>query len=395
MAGATGWRRLRRILWISLAVALILAAAGVYVFVLKPRAILDRAERTLFRRSSVTFVSPEQGDRFFFVSNRESDPGLTPLENGINPVRSPHLSYGEYVSRLDPGLTVERILDVAAWFDSIGVLEANSLTEADFLSDLRAMVDASPLRSVLIIVQGLHTELPRSMRHSAFMARALDIDTPMVVFDWPGNQGRGLRDYRRAVGLAGESGRDLAGFLALVTAEVRPDRIWVMSNSLGGEVIVRAIEALYEREDFADAEPELDAVVLVAPDGDHAGFFDSTKAQLAAVTRSATVYVSSNDQALAISRFVNLGRRRVGQSTLRLDSATRVADPPDLDEELVAFVDVTPVNRTNNFHDFGFEAPEFYDDLFLRLTNADVPASRRLYPVRAADGRLYWVLSRR
>jgi hypothetical protein len=32
-------------------------------------------------------------------------------------------------------------------------------------------------------------------------------------------------------------------------------------------------------------------------------------------------------------------------------------------------VDVTPVNRTRNFHNFSLETPEFFDDLFLRLTN--------------------------
>lgn len=61
----------------------------------------------------------------------------------------------------------------------------------------------------------------------------------------------------------------------------------------------------------------------------------------------------------------------------------------------MSFVDVTPVNRTNNVHDCGIEASEFYDDLFLRLTNAAVGTSHRLYPVRGADGRLYRVFSRR
>ncbi|MCK7473285.1 MAG: hypothetical protein MZV49_06640 [Rhodopseudomonas palustris] len=41
-------------------------------------------------------------------------------------------------------------------------------------------------------------------------------------------------------------------------------------------------------------------------------------------------------------------------------------------------VDVTPVNRTRNFHNFGLETPEFFDDLFLRLTGTELPQTREL-----------------
>lgn len=95
------------------------------------------------------------------------------------------------------------------------------------------------------------------------------------------------------------------------------------------------------------------------------------------------------------SRILNRGRRR-GESTLnprRLDSAVRVLhhDPAG---EGVTVVDVTPVNRTRNFHNFSLETPEFFDDLFLRLTNAETPHSRRIYPVEAPNGTIYWILTR-
>ena len=56
---------------------------------------------------------------------------------------------------------------------------------------------------------------------------------------------------------------------------------------------------------------------------------------------------------------------------------------------------MTPVNRTRNFHNFSLETPEFFDDLFLRLTNdGNDPRSRLIYPVKTADGAVYWVLTR-
>ena len=62
--------------------------------------------------------------------------------------------------------------------------------------------------------------------------------------------------------------------------------------------------------------------------------------------------------------------------------------------ELVTLVDVTPVNRTRNFHNFSLETPEFFDDLFLRLVNTNMPKSRPEYPVQTPDGRIYWILTR-
>jgi len=57
-------------------------------------------------------------------------------------------------------------------------------------------------------------------------------------------------------------------------------------------------------------------------------------------------------------------------------------------------VDVRPVNRTRNFHNFSLETPEFFDDLFLRLTGTEMPKSRELYYLETPEGVRYFVLTR-
>ena len=71
-----------------------------------------------------------------------------------------------------------------------------------------------------------------------------------------------------------------------------------------------------------------------------------------------------------------------------------VDDIMPIRSELVTLVDVTPVNRTRNFHNFSLETPEFFDDLYLRLTNTDMPRSQLIYQVQARNGAVYWVLTR-
>ncbi len=74
--------------------------------------------------------------------------------------------------------------------------------------------------------------------------------------------------------------------------------------------------------------------------------------------------------------------RRRGESTLgadRFEEAVRIAEYIEPNSDRITLVDITPGNRTRNFHNFGLGAPEFFDDLYLRLANTDSPRSRLLY----------------
>ena len=78
----------------------------------------------------------------------------------------------------------------------------------------------------------------------------------------------------------------------------------------------------------------------------------------------------------------------------QLEVAAKIFDLVEPGDELVTLVDVTPVNRTRNFHNFSLETPQFFDDLYLRLVNLDMPRSRPEYRMETADGSAYWVLTR-
>ena len=129
---------------------------------------------------------------------------------------------------------------------------------------------------------------------------------------------------------------------------------------------------------------------------DYEQFNQQFKRQLATLAQRLTVYVSSNDRALLASRVINRGARR-GESTLSPDmlgEAARLTELTEAGDDLVTLVDVTPVNRTRNFHNFSLETPEFFDDLFLRLVNAEMPRSRPEYRVMTSSGKVYYVLTR-
>jgi esterase/lipase superfamily enzyme len=390
-----------RLFCIAIALLLLLGAVGYYGFFLPTSEALQRAESFEFRRMQVARVGDDGGYRFFFATNRALEAGSASLQEGLGAVRGGALTLGSFDTRIEPSLGLGRWLDASTWFrdEEIKVLNVRPLERDTFVAELRALVAASPHRGLLLLVHGYRASFDFALRGTAFLANVLDINAPVMVFDWPGNQGSSLSGYRRAQQVAGESSAELAETLRLIAREIRPDRLWLVANSMGAQVAVEAFSQLYRDSNFADADFEIDDLVLTAPDVDRARFNEQFKKELATLVRNTTVYVSSNDRALLASRLINRARR-LGESTLSkedaevLDSAEAGFELVEAGSDRVSLVDVTPVNRTRNFHNFSLEVPEYFDDIFLRLTNPETPENRLRYQFRMPDGKVYWVLTR-
>lgn len=385
-------------------VALILLGLGggfYYFYFSSTDAILQRAEALAFRRMTVTKLGDHEVFRHFYVTNRRPGVDQGPVEERFGTEREEGLKFGLFDTRIEPTLGLGMLINATAWFqnEEIRLQRVQALDQSVFVEQLRSLVQSSPQRSLLIIVHGFREAFQSALRKTAFLGHILDIDTPVLVFDWPGNQGSTLRGYRRARQVAKASGAELARTLAPVVREIQPARLWLIANSMGGEVVADAFSRLYREADLADAQTEIENVVLTAPDVDREEFNNRFKQEIDALTKNLTVYVSSNDRALLISRIINRSRR-LGESTLRPENpaqtqaAAGVATLVEPSSERITLVDVTPVNRTRNFHNFSLETPEFFDDLFLRLTSERMPTTRELYPIQARSGAIYWVLTR-
>jgi esterase/lipase superfamily enzyme len=390
-----------RLFWVTVAVLVLLGAVGYYGFFLSTSEALQRAESFEFRRMQVARIEGQERYRFFFATNRAAEGDAGTLKARLGATRRPGLTLGSFDTRIEPTLGLGRWLDASSWFldEEIKILDVRRLEQADFVAQVRAMVADSPHRGLLLLVHGFRTDFDFALRGTAFLANVLDINAPVMVFDWPGNQGSSLSGYRRAQQVATSSATELADTLRLIVREIQPERLWLVAHSMGGQVVVDAFSELYRDSDFADADFEVDDVVLTAPDVDRARFKDQFKAELKALARNTTVYVSSNDRALLASRLINRARR-LGESSLSkedaelLDTVEAAFDLVEPGSDRVSLVDVTPINRTRNFHNFSLEVSEYFDDIFLRLTNPETPENRLRYQFRARDGKVYWVLTR-
>ena len=391
----------RTLLWgISLLLFAVIAAAAYFYFV-GTRTILEHAEALTHQRLTVSQLADQDAYRFFFVTNRIPDQPDGPVESWFSADRSDALQFGSFDSEIRPTMGLGVIVDTDAWFvnEEIRLNDVRMAAKNDILEELRNQVAASPRQSLLVVVHGFRERFPSALRKAAFLGYILDIDTPILVFDWPGNQGGSLGGYRRARSVAVDSGPDLAETLRTIIHDVEPKRLWLIANSMGGEVVARAFNTLATDESLADAQTEIEDVILTAPDVSREKFNEKFKHDLKALARHTAVYVSSNDRALLASRLINR-EARLGESSLdptnpaqieEAESFSKLLEPGD---DRLAMIDVTAINRTRNFHNFSLETPEFFDDLFLRLTSEGFTKSRELYDLETADGRRYFVLTR-
>ena len=376
----------------------VVVIAALFQYSTKSKLVL--AEALQFRRMLVT-RQDDGAYRFFFVTNRAVEDPAAPVEDRFGNERSEKMSFGFFDTSIAPSLGLGMLINPTDWFqnEEIQLNQVESLREDAMILEIRKQVEASPFRSLLININGFRERFPSALRKTAFLAHVLDIDTPMLVFDWPGDQGNGPRKYLRAQAIARESGVELATTIERIVRDVQPERLWIIANSMGAEVVVSAFSELYKQQDMADSETEIEHVILTAPDVSHQEFGSQFRRKILALTENLTVYVSSNDRALLMSRVINRGRR-LGESTVdpsnpdQWDEAASAFELVTPGNDQVTLVDITPVNRTRNFHNFSLETPEFFDDLYLRLSNEDTPTSRLRYRVITASGAEYWVLTR-
>jgi esterase/lipase superfamily enzyme len=291
------------------------------------------------------------------------------------------------------------------WFDnkSMSWAARQELPQDKFLSKLRATVQASPEKSLLIVVWGFRDWFRSAGLKTAYTAYVLDINTPVLLFDWPGNQGEGRSGYRASQRVATQCAPDLGRTLSKVIIGTGAKKVWLIGSSLGCQTICDSLAWMMTQPELLEEKRKIDYVVLSAPDVSAQAFDEKFSERIRALSRHLTAYVSSNDRALLMSHWLNRDRR--------LGRTAEVTVPPEdrsseyeFEEALelmqlqakgmkdTSIVDATPINRTRNLHHFFTDSPEFFDDLYRRLLQPENTLSRTLHSVRSRLGVTYWIL---
>ncbi len=343
------------------------------------------------------------GDRrrfqLFYATNRDTNDPATFQGQGSK--LGSEISAGTFDVRISPYMPITP----RVWFDTQYVEWADraELSKDDSLAQLRAAVKASPHKSVLVVVWGFRDWFQSAALKTAYTAYVLDINTPVLLLDWPGNQGEGRSGYMASRQASNHSAPDLARVLARVVRETGSEKVWLMGSSLGCQTICDAFAWLEKRPELLKGLPKIDHVVLSAPDVAADAFDDKFAARIKALANHLTVYVSSNDRALLMSHWMN-GSRRLGRldqvsvppeertSEYEFEEAVELLDLQAKGLRDICVVDATPINRTRNLHHFFTDSPEFFDDLYRQLLQPENMVARRFHIVQTEEKKTNWIL---
>ncbi len=333
----------------------------------------------------------------FYATSRKID-----YRDGLAPVFKSELAdktaYGTLDMKIDPRIRIGKMLPDQLKKKGVLWLTKTERLDSDvFIKQLSEAVAVSPHKSLLGLVFGYKDGFEATAMKAAYFAYLLDVDTPVLLFDWPGDKSFGIAGYKQAEAEAIASGPYLAEVLAKVIREVKPEKLWVQASSLGCQVVCDAFEEMYKSPDLADKETEVDHVIFAAPDVGRDEFVAKFKDHLTALSKKMTTYVASDDDALLLSGIINNGPR-LGRPKIRVQEPEQFQEAKEmlylksLEPERFTLIDVTPVNHASFKHGYYLECPEFYDDFYMRIFDTQANMNRRLYLLKSKDGADYWVM---
>ncbi len=358
-------------------------------------------EKSPYIQSLYKRVPYDKAGRFrvvslYYATNRQMS-SINGQDDKFGSQMSDKMSYGILKVMIDPALGVGTMLPLAIEKSGLMKIKDNIvLDEIDFYKELKLDVDKSPHNSLLVMVFGYNNSFENNSLMASYSMYSLDANTPVLLFDWPGDKSMGIREYKKASNVAKLSGPYLGNLLGKIIRDVKPVNLWIESASLGCQVVCDAFDEMHEYPDLRDQDLEIAHVILAAPDVGNDEFDEKFKNQLSTLSKKLTTYVSSDDEALLMSVLVNrekrLGRQKGGDPA-QLEETKDLLYLKSLDPDKITVIDVTPINQASFRHGYYLESPEFFDDFYNRLFDKEPNINRRLYLLKADKNTDYWVMS--
>jgi len=230
-------------------------------------------------------------------------------------------------------------------------------------------------KSVLVYLHGYGRKFERAMSTTATLVYEMSYLGVPILYSWPS---KGSAEAYPADRTAIDwSTPHLQTFLETLAADTGVDTIHLMAHSLGNRALLKVLANLTDTK-LSNPGWNFGEIILVAPDVDRAIFKRDYAPLLVKMDSRVTLYVSSIDVPLSVSRKINR-YPRVGDSK----------DGPII-RAGIETVDASDVTNLIIGHSYYRDSPEALSDLYY-LINHRLSADQRPTLVPAdASGARYW-----
>ncbi len=244
-----------------------------------------------------------------------------------------------------------------------------------FFAKLRERVDASRNRDAFVFVHGFNTTFEEAAQRTAQLAYDLDFDGAPIFYSWP-SQG-GLLQYSIDETNAEWTVPHLKEFLLAVVEESHAESVHLIAHSMGNRSLTAALARIaYE---MRGRLPMFQELVLTAPDIDAEVFQHDIVPAILPTADRVTLYASSNDEALRLSKTVH-GYRRAG------DSGSELLVIPGVDT-----IDVSTVDTSLLGHLYYGDNATVIADMLDLINRSKPPQLRPWLRPRQWGETVYWV----
>lgn len=181
-----------------------------------------------------------------------------------------------------------------------------------FTSALGEAMDGSTRRELLLFIHGYNSDFRGAAERAAQLAVDLEIDGVPALYSWP-SRGSLLGYFADGREVTDFNVRSLVNYIFLLMNGAQADRIHVVAHSMGNRFLMEAMQELARI--YPDTpEPLFDQVVWASPDIDATAFMQ-TVPEVRHLAAGMTLYASSRDRALLLSRRINGGGPRAGDAS--------------------------------------------------------------------------------
>jgi esterase/lipase superfamily enzyme len=295
------------------------------------------------------------------VTTRSEDPEPGVMFSGE---RGDHISFADIAVSIPQNRVAgevqwpaEQTPDPSREFTTVS---ARVLTKGQAIGAFDSRIRKTPKRQVLLFVHGFNTKFEEAVYRFAQIAHDSDASITPVLFTWP-SRGN-LLQYGYDHESANFSRDALENVLQFLSRDPNVGEISILAHSMGNWVTLEALRQMAIRNKGLPAK--IKNIMLAAPDVD----FDVFRRQILAMDAKPslfTVFISRDDEALAVSR-------RVWGNKPRLGAVDTQTEPyrDQLDRERITVVDLTNVDSPDRLgHGKFAQSPEVVRSIGARLAS--------------------------
>jgi len=257
------------------------------------------------------------------------------------------------------------------------LLTVNLESPDEFHAGLRVRLDRSQRKEAFVFVHGFNVTFESAARRTAQLAYDLGFDGPPIFFSWP-SQG-GLLEYAVDETNVVWTVPHLKQFLVGIARNSGAESVHLIAHSMGNRALTSALQTIaYE---MREEPPMFREVLLTAPDIDADVFKRDIAPAIVRTAERVTLYASSNDEALILSKQVH-GYPRAG------DSGQGLVVVPGIDT-----IDVSTVDTSLLGHSYYGDNRSVIADMVDLLREAKPPDQRRFLRPQPLGELFYWIFN--